>query len=80
MVYNTYRPCDHARPQQGHTMTKSETREISKTIQYGATLGADYLARALSALYRSARSSKSQREILAVALAYSVVSHAEFII
>jgi hypothetical protein len=61
-------------------MTKSENRDVMKTIQYGATLGADYMARALSALYRSARSKKSQNEILAVALAYSVVSHDEFII
>jgi len=34
----------------------------------------------LSALYRSARTTKSQNEILAVALAYSVVSNNEFII
>ena len=61
-------------------MTKSENREISLTIKYGQTLGADYMARALSALYRSARSTKSQNEILAIALAYSVVSNDEFII
>ena len=61
-------------------MTKSEIRDVSKTIQYGATLGPDYIARALSALFRSARSKKSQNEILAVALAYGVVSHDEFII
>ncbi len=61
-------------------MTKSEKREISLTIKYGQTLGVDYIARALSALYRSARSTKSQNEILAVALAYSVVSNDEFII
>lgn len=61
-------------------MTKSETREVAKTIQYGQTLGADYMARALSALYRAARTTKSQNEILAIALAYSVVSNDEFII
>ena len=61
-------------------MTKSEIRDVSKTIQYGATLGPDYIARALSALFRSARSKKSQNEILAVALAYGVLSHEEFII
>ena len=59
-------------------MNKSELREISKTLQHGATLGKDYMARALSALYRSARTTKSQNEILAVALAYSVVSNSEF--
>ena len=61
-------------------MTKSETREVAKTIQYSQTLGADYMARALSALYRAARTTKSQNEILAVALAYSVVSSSEFIV
>jgi hypothetical protein len=62
-------------------MTKAETREISRAIRYSAAgLGQDYLARALSALYRAARTTKSQNEILALALAYSVVSNQEFII
>jgi hypothetical protein len=61
-------------------MTKSETREAAKTISYGVTLGPDYMARALSALYRAARSRKSQNEILAVALSYGVISNNEFII
>ena len=65
---------------EGHTMTKSETREVSKTIQYSATLGADYAARVLSALYRSARTTRSKLEILAVALDMGVTSHDEFII
>jgi hypothetical protein len=59
-------------------MTKSETREATKIIAYGAQLGADYMARALSALYRAARTAKSQNEIMAIALAYGVVSNAEF--
>jgi hypothetical protein len=53
-------------------------REVSKTLQHGATLGKDYMARALSALYRSARTIKSKNEILCIALAYSVVSNSEF--
>jgi hypothetical protein len=61
-------------------MTKAENREIFLTIKFGQTLGADYMARALSALYRAARSKKSQNEILAIAMAYSVVSNDEFII
>jgi hypothetical protein len=61
-------------------MTQTETREVAKAIQYGQTLGADYMARALSALYRAARTTKSQNAILAVALAYSVVSNDEFIV
>ena len=61
-------------------MTQSETREIALTIKFGQTLGPDYLARALSALYRAARSAKSQREILALAIAYGANQSAEFII
>jgi hypothetical protein len=50
-------------------------------IKYTAAgLGPDYLARALSALYRAARSTKSQNEIMAIALSYGVVSHNEFIV
>ena len=59
-------------------MTKSETREVSKVIAYSAQLGTDYMARALSALYRAARTAKSQEQILAVAMAYRVVSNDEF--
>jgi hypothetical protein len=61
-------------------MTKSETREISLAIKYTAAgLGPDYLARALSSLYRAARTKKSQSEILAIAVSYGVVSNPEFI-
>jgi hypothetical protein len=60
-------------------MTKSEQREVSLALKYTAAgLGPDYLARALSALYRAARSAKSQNEILALALSCGVVSHDEF--
>lgn len=62
-------------------MTKSESREIERSITYAAAgLGADYLARALSALYRAARSTKSQNEIMAIAQANAVTSNPEFII
>jgi hypothetical protein len=61
-------------------MTKAENREISTALRYSAAgLGPDYLARALSALYRSARSAKSQREILVLARAYNVLSNPEFL-
>ena len=61
-------------------MTKSENREIATAIRYSAAgLGPDYLARALSALYRAARTTKSQNEIMAIALAHGVVSNREFI-
>ena len=62
-------------------MTKSESREIAKSVQYSeAGLGKDYLARALSSLIRSARSSKTQNEILAIAAAHGVTSNPEFIV
>jgi hypothetical protein len=61
-------------------MTQSENREITLTIKFGRTLGTDYMARALSALYRAARSAKSQREILALAIAHGANKSAEFII
>jgi hypothetical protein len=62
-------------------MTKTETREIALTLKYTAAgLGPDYLARALSALYRAARSQKSKQEILAIAHSYGAISHKEFII
>ena len=61
-------------------MTKAETREVTKCIaMHNAGLDLNYLARALSALYRAARTTKSQNEIMAVALAYKVVSNPEFI-
>jgi hypothetical protein len=61
-------------------MTKSESKEIAKCITYSeAGLGKDYLARALSSLIRSARSSKTQKEIMDIAIAHGVTSNPEFI-
>jgi hypothetical protein len=61
-------------------MTKSESKEVAKSVQYSeAGLGKDYLARALSALIRSARTTKSQNEIMAIAVAHGVTSNPEFI-
>jgi hypothetical protein len=62
-------------------MTKSESKEIARSIQYSeAGLGRDYLARALSGLIRAARTTKSQNEILAVAVAHGVTSNPEFLV
>jgi hypothetical protein len=62
-------------------MTKSESKEVAKSVQYSeAGLGKDYLARALSSLIRSARSSKSQNEIMAIAVTHGVTSNPEFIV
>jgi hypothetical protein len=61
-------------------MTKSESKEIARSVQYSeAGLGKDYLARALSSLIRSARTTKSQNEIMAIAVAHGVTSNPEFI-
>jgi hypothetical protein len=56
-------------------MTKSEIRELQLITKYRAAgLGPDYVARAISALIRCARSQKS-----AHALAFGVTNHPEFI-
>ena len=60
-------------------LNKSQQRDIAKTLVNGASLGDDYIARGLSALYRSAMKTSQQNEILAIALAYGVVSNNEFI-
>jgi hypothetical protein len=62
------------------TLNNNQQREISKTLPMIAHLGKDFGARVLSALYRSARKTSQQNEILAVAVAYGVVSSEEFII
>jgi hypothetical protein len=62
-----------------NTLNKSQQRDIAKIISYGATLGDDYIARGLSALYRSALKTSQQNTILGLAIVYKVASHAEFI-
>jgi hypothetical protein len=62
------------------TLNKSQQRDLSKTLPMIAHLGKDFGARALSALYRSAMKASQQNEILAIAVAYGVVSSEEFII
>jgi len=61
-------------------MTKFEIKEVMKAITYGSTIGADYTARALSALHRAARTNKSKDEILDAAAKAGVISNPEFII
>ena len=48
-------------------MTKFQTREVQKTLQHGAILGLDYVARSLSALHRCSMSDKAKREISEIA-------------
>ena len=60
-------------------MTKSEKRDVATTLKM-QHFGANYVARALSALIRSARTAKSQREIMAIALDLGVTDNPEFIV
>ena len=61
-------------------MTKSEIRELQIITKYSAAgLGPDYVARAISALIRAARSQKSAEALRAHALAFGVTNHPEFI-
>jgi hypothetical protein len=57
-------------------MNASRQCEVASSCRriamHGAVLGADYMARGLSALYRSAMRESQQRAILAFALAYPV--------
>ena len=62
-----------------NTLNKSQAREIDRIISYGATLGDDYIARGLSALYRSALKTSQQNTILGLAIVYKVASNPEFI-
>ncbi len=62
-------------------MNKSETREVAKTIQHGAQLGAGYMARSLSALIRGAMTTRSRNALILVAAGYpAVVQHPDFIV
>jgi hypothetical protein len=51
---------------------------VSRVLAYLPHLGADYAARALSALHRSALRASQQRELLAIGLAYGLVSRDEW--
>ena len=62
------------------TLNKSQQRDIAKIIVNGALLGDDYIARGLSALYRSAMKTSQQNTILGLAIICKVVSNPEFII
>jgi hypothetical protein len=61
-------------------MNKSETREVAKIAQYRAAgLGADFVARSLSALIRAARTNKSAAPLRELAAQWGVTNHPEFI-
>ena len=60
-------------------MNKNEAFEVEKTLRYGAVLGTEYVARALSALIRAARTKRSAEAIRAI-VPENVESHPEFIV
>lgn len=61
-------------------MNKSETRELSKIeAMHAAGLGLDFVARALSALIRAARTTKSANALRDAATRMGVTNHPEFI-
>jgi len=61
-------------------MNKSEIREVTKIQQFRAAgLGADYVARTLSALIRAARTNKSAAALRDLAAQMGVTGHPEFI-
>lgn len=60
-------------------MTKSEKRDVAITLKM-QHFGANYVARVLSALIRSARTAKSHNEIMAIALDLGVTDNPEFIV
>jgi len=59
-------------------MNKSETRECVNIVRYVNAGMIDTAARAAGALYRAARTKKSQDAIIAFAMAYKLVSNPEF--
>ena len=61
-------------------MTKSEYNEVIKAVRYINAGMTDTAARALSALYRAARSTKSQNEILAFGMDNKLVTLPEWIV
>jgi hypothetical protein len=84
MLYNisSTQKCDDKTysKRKANIMTKSEIRELQIITKYSAAgLGPDYVARAISALIRAARSKKSAEALRAHALAFGVTNHPEFI-
>lgn len=63
-----------------NSMNKTETKEMSKIVFYAPHFGADYAARAVSALIRCSMRSKAQAEMLAIAQKHGWDKSPEFII
>ena len=61
-------------------MTRSENREIINAVRFMNGRRPDIAARCVATLYRSARTTKSQNEILAFATAYKLILLPEWIV
>jgi hypothetical protein len=61
-------------------MTKHQQSTINTTIARLPILGADYAARVLSALHRSAMRATQQREIAAIAAAHGLTRSPNWIV
>jgi len=62
------------------SLNKSQQRELDKVIAYMPVLGADFAARAISALHRAAPKASQQRELHAAAVAHGLDRSAEWIV
>jgi hypothetical protein len=70
----------YQQPKGATRMTKSEQREIDRIKATAHLSDFDTMARALSTLYRAARTAKSRDEIYNVIYAYGAYKSTEFII
>ena len=61
-------------------MTKHQQSTINTTLSRMPILGADYAARILSALHRSAMRAAQQREIAAIAAAHGLTCSPDWIV
>jgi UDP-N-acetyl-D-mannosaminuronate dehydrogenase len=61
-------------------MTKSENREIINAVRFMNGRRPDIAARRVATLYRSARTTKSQNEILTFAIAYKLINLPDWIV
>jgi hypothetical protein len=62
------------------TMTKHQQSTVNTTLARLPALGADYAARVLSALHRSAMRAAQQREIAAIAAAHGLTRSPDWIV
>jgi hypothetical protein len=60
-------------------MTNQETKELAKTLAHGSVLGKDYMARSISAMIRAARTTKTQNELMAIAVDHKLTDSPDFI-